>query len=105
MKANMRLILTAAVLCCLLPACGASVSPESSPAIAQTAVSSEPTFTLGADVNPYTGFPKGESYPEGVRGVAVMINNVKTALPQSGINSADLVYEMVTEGGLSLIHI
>lgn len=101
MNANMRLILTAAVLCCLLPACGASVSPEPSPSISQAAVSSEPTFTLGADVNPYTGLPKGEGYPEGVRGAAVMINNVKTALPQSGINSADLVYEMVTEGGIT----
>lgn len=61
----------------------------------------QPAFTLEADVNPYTGFAKGEDYPEGVRGVAVMINNVRAALPQSGIASADLMYETVTESGIT----
>ena len=30
-----------------------------------------------------------------------MINNVQAALPQSGLNAADLVYEMVTESGIT----
>ncbi len=94
-------MLLAAALCCLLPACASSGQAGNAAQAPQPAASSQPTFTLAADVNPYTGLPKGENYPEGQRGVAVMINNVKTALPQSGINSADLVYEMVTEGGIT----
>lgn len=61
----------------------------------------EPTFFLQEDVNPYTGQAKRNGYPEGHRGVAVMINNVRAALPQSGINDADILYEMVTESGIT----
>ena len=39
---------------------------------------------ISPDVNPYTGLAKTENYPQGTRGVAVMINNVQAALPQSG---------------------
>lgn len=66
-------------------------------------VQETPSFyqTVSQNINPYTGLPKTESYPQGTRGVAVMINNVQAALPQSGLNSADLVYEMVTESGIT----
>ena len=37
----------------------------------------------------------------GKRPVAVMINNIKIAWPQAGIGSADLVYEMEVEGGIT----
>ncbi|MBQ5754811.1 MAG: DUF3048 domain-containing protein [Oscillospiraceae bacterium] len=101
----MRKILAAALVCCMLPACGPSASsvPAGSGggAAQPTPQPSEPTFALDESVHPYTGLEKEEGYPEGKRGVAVMINNVKTALPQSGINSADLLYEMVTEGGIT----
>ena len=36
----------------------------------------------------------------GRRPVAVMIDNIPAALPQSGIAAASVVYEMVTEGGI-----
>ena len=35
------------------------------------------------------------------RAVAVMINNIKEAMPQSGIEQADVVYEMLVEGGIT----
>ena len=35
------------------------------------------------------------------RPVAVMINNIKEAMPQSGIGQADVVYEMLVEGGIT----
>lgn len=35
------------------------------------------------------------------RPIAVMINNSKQALPQSGLETADIIYEMVTEGGIT----
>ena len=50
-------------------------------------------------MNPYTGLAKTEEYPEGQRGVAVMLGNMKEDLPQkAALNAADLVYEMITEG-------
>ncbi|MBQ5783058.1 MAG: DUF3048 domain-containing protein [Oscillospiraceae bacterium] len=35
------------------------------------------------------------------RPVAIMVDNSKFALPQYGISSADIIYEMVTEGGIT----
>lgn len=35
------------------------------------------------------------------RPVAVMINNIGEAMPQSGIGQADVIYEMVVEGGIT----
>ena len=58
-------------------------------------------YEVPQDINPYTGMPRGENYPLGRRGVAVMINNVRAAWPQSGLNSADLIYEVVTESGIT----
>lgn len=54
-----------------------------------------------SEYNPLTGYKKDENYPEGQRPAAVMINNLYDALPQSGISSADIIYEMVTEGGIT----
>lgn len=51
--------------------------------------------------NPLTGLEKPEGFLDGMRPLAVMIDNVQAALPQSGLQSADLVYEMVTEGGIT----
>ena len=53
------------------------------------------------DVNPLTGIEKSDDYPEGVRPFAIMINNAPAAMPQSGISSAPVIYEMVTEGGIT----
>ncbi len=35
------------------------------------------------------------------RPIAVMINNIGEAMPQSGIGEADVIYEMVVEGGIT----
>ena len=48
-----------------------------------------------------TGLAKADDWPEGMRPLAVMLDNVQAALPQRGLQSADLVYEMVTEGGIT----
>lgn len=100
-----RLLLIAAALaaCALLACCSQADPPQEEPAPARPTPepAAGPFFELEADVNPYTGLAKGEDYPEGVRGVAVMINNVRAALPQSGISTADLLYETVTESGIT----
>ena len=35
------------------------------------------------------------------RPVAIMVDNSKYALPQYGISDAEIIYEMVTEGGIT----
>lgn len=35
------------------------------------------------------------------RPVAVMVNNIDDAIPQSGISGADIIYEMIAEGGIT----
>jgi hypothetical protein len=55
-------------------------------------------------VNPITGkeVPQEEAEAwKDVRPLAVMINNHVDARPQSGLNEADFVYEVVAEGGIT----
>ncbi len=58
-------------------------------------------------VNPLTGLACEESVA-GQRPIAVMFNNIKDALPQTGVAKCDIIYEMLVEGGIlrleGLIH-
>ena len=60
-----------------------------------------PAIVTDPSANPLTGLAKADDWPEGMRPLAVMLDNVQAALPQRGLQSADLVYEMVTEGGIT----
>lgn len=51
-------------------------------------------------VNPLTGEPM-EKKQANQRPVAVMLNNLKAALPQQGQSQADIIYEVLTEGGIT----
>ena len=51
-------------------------------------------------VNPLTGLPMDAELVDD-RPVAVVINNLKAALPQQGIGQADIIFEVVTEGGIT----
>lgn len=51
--------------------------------------------------SPLTNLPVLEEDAVGNRPVAVMINNVGAALPHRGISKADIVYEVVVEGGIT----
>ncbi len=51
-------------------------------------------------VNPLTGLEVPEDI-SGKRPVAVMFNNLKKATPQEGIGSADIIYEIPVEGGIT----
>lgn len=55
----------------------------------------------GVYVNRLTGLDDLSEEAVGKRPVAVMINNVKKALPQYGVASADIMFEMLTEGGIT----
>lgn len=51
-------------------------------------------------VNPLTGEPMEEAYIND-RPVAVMLNNLKQAMPQLGNSQADIIYEVLAEGGIT----
>lgn len=59
----------------------------------------EPDLT-GKAINTLTGLYIDEETAQR-RPVAVMINNAPKALPQSGIASADVIYEALAEGGIT----
>lgn len=50
---------------------------------------------------PLTGMPAEVGEPIDRRAVAVKIENTSASRPQTGINSADVIYESVTEGGIT----
>ncbi|WP_297210716.1 DUF3048 domain-containing protein [uncultured Flavonifractor sp.] len=104
-KMRMPLLL---VLILLLSACGGkedptaeeSATPESSPT-PTVEVTAEPTPTpYDGPVSPLSGLPIGEEWVNR-RPVAVMLNNLKEALPQLGQSQADIIYEVPAEGGIT----
>ena len=96
-----------AVLCALLTAFSACASPAASasvlPAQSSASVSKPaqpPSVTLYKGANALTG-QADKNLSGSLRPLAVMIDNVKAALPQRGLSEADIVYEMVTESGIT----
>ncbi len=71
----------------------ATVSPSATPM---------PTH-VPVDMNPLTGRYTMNPDNAGKRPVGVMFSNIQNALPQLGIGSADLYYEMVVESGYTRI--
>ena len=91
----------------LLSACGGSPEPEDSPAPPTSSapvvesVTPTPTETpYDGPLNPLTGLPMGEEWVNR-RPVAIMLNNLKQALPQLGQSQADIIYEIPAEGGIT----
>ncbi len=62
--------------------------------------SQEPPAASGGAVNPLTGLPMDESLA-GQKPVAIMLNNIKAAMPQQGNSQADIIYEVLAEGGIT----
>lgn len=108
MKKLLALALSA-VLVLGLFGCGAkdSSSLSQAPSSAPLPVSAPPAepekepLPLATDFNALTGLPRAEGMLDGQRPVAVMVANNARALPQRGLASADVVYEMLTEGGIT----
>lgn len=74
------------------------------PAKEETTTTTEPTTTQAPApiyYNPLTGISGVSEASAGNRPVAVMINNIKASLPQYGIYKADIIYEMLVEGGIT----
>ena len=97
-----------------LSACGGRQQPASS-APGSDSSSREPAVSTLVPVepdpepepepeHPYTNPLTGEGMdtdPAGRRPIAVMLNNLKQALPQCGVTQADLIYEAPAEGGIT----
>lgn len=73
--------------------------PASQPESSEPSEPSEPEEVVVR--NPLTGEPGYDEAALGKRPVAVMVNNIGAALPQRGLAAADLIYEVVTEGGIT----
>lgn len=111
-----KLICTILTLAMLLGLAGCTVAPASGQATSadtDTTVT-EPTDTeplkdetvsgtgLSGNRNPLTG-EETETDISGNCPVAVMLNNIKQALPQSGNSKADFFFEIPEEGGITRI--
>ena len=69
--------------------------PETTEADTTEAPAAEPEFT-----NPLTGLAS-EADLSAKRPVSIMINNINVSLPQEGIGAADIMYEVLAEGGIT----
>ncbi|ANS73188.1 hypothetical protein AWM70_00140 [Paenibacillus yonginensis] len=91
----------------LLSACSSEQADEPVPSQPLVAESTAPDIApgpsasapAGAYTSPLTGLPAEEAV--NLRPVAVMINNAPAARPQSGLQDADVVYEVLAEGGIT----
>lgn len=110
---RMICLLLAAVLSLGLFACSSGGSePTPTPTLTPTPAPSEtaspepsiqPTEEPDPEpvcLNPLTGLPMDEGL-EGQRPAAVMLNNIKAAMPQQGNSRADIIYEVLAEGGIT----
>lgn len=109
MKRRVRVLslLLVLVLVLALAACGKKetaedVSPSPSPSgtAAPSSPSPEVTPVPGGPVNPLTGEAMDEE-KIAARPIAIMLNNIKQALPQLGNSQADIIYEVLAEGGIT----
>lgn len=88
------------------PSPSASAQPTSSVSV-EPEPSSEPEQSpspspsaAAAFVNPLTGLPTEEDTST-QKPVAIMLNNIKAAMPQQGNSQADIIYEVLAEGGIT----
>lgn len=101
------LALTLALSACSSPSAENSTAPtpDASPAATQEVSTPAPTpegpeVILSHVSNPLTGLPLEHGDPND-RPIAVMLNNLKGALPQLGQSQADIIYEVLAEGGIT----
>ena len=83
-------------------ACGGKEEEETT---TEATTTTEPATTaapvVAESINRLTGLPTLSEKAYGKRPVAIMINNIKAALPQYGISAADIMFEVVVEGGIT----
>lgn len=90
-----KVILGIALISFFLCACGDKSLPASESGFSESNIEPEklPAYRCPLDGAPLDEMP--------VRPVAIAIDNMPAAWPQSGINQADIVYEIPAEGGIT----
>lgn len=104
-KTRKTLFFAAALMACgMVTGCGKKDGKTEDTTEAATEATTEEASTVetrdGMVKNPLTGEWIDESYAN-ARPIAVMINNLKPAIPQAGIEKADIMYEVLVEGGIT----
>ena len=84
----------------LLSACGTQSDVNSASVAEPDIAPPEPAATISGPLNPLTGELIGEEWIDR-RPVAIMLNNLKEAQPQLGQSHADIIYEVLAEGGIT----
>ncbi len=104
---TLSLIMVLSLTVCCFASCGkkgdadASTTPSTTtPALTQPPAT-EPADTAPADINPLTGEAGYNKELLGNRPVMISVENHPDARPQWGIASADIVWEVEVEGGIS----
>lgn len=101
------IIISVLLIGCQSPTTVSTTTVESTLATTTETTATETTTSAPAPttnlnpLNPLTGEPLINASAEGLRPVAIMINNHRDGVPQIGIGSADLLYEMLVEGGIT----
>jgi hypothetical protein len=106
-----RLLATATVACCLVvSACGSGADSHANGShqaevkgvsATDTSRTAGQTVLSGPPVYPLTGLPAPSRAAASKPSLAVKIDNVSGAWPQAGVNSADIVFDILVEGGLT----
>ncbi len=82
-------------------ACGGKEEEETTTTEITTTEPTTAAPVIPEKINRLTGLPTLSKEAYGKRPVAIMINNIKAALPQYGISDADIMFEVVVEGGIT----
>lgn len=99
------LLLCSIVMCFMLAFAGCSKDPGESPTGSDSLSDTEPPVIIEPEVyeNPLTGLPMETNIVEERNAVVVSIGNMSKARPQSGISKADILYEVLAEGGITRV--
>ena len=84
------------ILTLILTGCMTKAPEEPTTTTEQTTEAPPPVY-----YNPLTGRSDISEKAIGKRPIAIMVNNIKASLPQYGIYKADILYEILVEGGIT----
>lgn len=118
MKFRKRVLSLAFAACLLLAGCGKDSEAPTNPSDASNVPSPSGDASVSTDpsgspaTNPVTTTPLTQGYPSPLTGellavkmdsrpIAVTLNNIVDAMPQYGVGSADILYEVLAEGGIT----
>ena len=100
MKKRMMTFLLAVSACALLAGCGKDTAPKKDTSAKKETTTKKDDNHDNDAKSPLTG-EWIDAELAGKRPVAVMISNIKDALPQYGTKAADVIYECPVEGGIT----